>query len=118
MLAKLLAEMLHVLLCALVRALLAKKLRSSLNSKVGLNLNPNLNLFLSPNLNLCLSLFLLRLLPSRQSPVRSPHGRIVAPAPGRYHTLWCRHRPVRLRPHDKDSYHARRVALSCKFRIL
>ena len=25
---------------------------------------------------------------------------------GRYHTLWCRHRPVHHRPHDNDSYHA------------
>jgi len=62
----------------------------------------------------CLALRRQVLLPRR--PVGRPlHGRIVVPAPGRYHTLWCRHRPVRLRPHDKDSYQARRLASSCKF---
>jgi hypothetical protein len=44
---------------------------------------------------------------------RGVGGRIVAPAPGRYHTLWCRHRPVRLRPYDKDSYHARLLVRLC-----
>ncbi len=75
-----LAKLLHALLCALVHASLAQKPPSLLRSRIGLSLNLNLNLILSPNLNLDPSLFLLRLLPSRQSPVRPPHGKTVVPA--------------------------------------
>jgi hypothetical protein len=49
---------------------------SNLNLNLDLFLSLNLNLSLSPNLNLNPSLFLLRLLPPRQSPVRSPMGEL------------------------------------------
>jgi len=62
----------------------------------------------------CLVLYRQTLLP-RQSLGRPLHGRIVVLVQG--HTIPCGHGSPdpEYMSHDKDSYQARRVALSCKF---
>jgi hypothetical protein len=103
---KLLAKLIPKLVLKFVQKLIAK-----LGSILVSNLAPNLDL----NLNLNLSLFLIRLQPPGQSLGRPLHGRIVALVQG--HTIPCgRGSPdPEYMSHDKDSYQARRVALSCKF---